>query len=256
METELNYGNWIRIRILIILGLVTLGLGALIFLPFGSTYRLIMTAVFLVVTLSFLFPLYSYYAFSQNGGRFQDKLYHLIIQSLGDKLKGRILDIGSGNGVLAVKLAQRFTDAEVTGLDYWGDDWEYSKQVCDANAQIGGVATRVKFQKGDAGTMEFEHDTFDGVTSNLTFHEVKSVADKRKVLQEALRVVTPGGRFAFVDYFYEPKFYGQTSEFEQYLKNLNLSHFEYKPLKDLLDVPMLLRHPRILGRAGLIYGQK
>src|SRR6185295_6596169 len=97
--------------------------------------------------ISFLFPLYAYVMFSQRGGRIQDQVYTLIIQHIGSPIAGRLLDIGSGNGVLAVKLAQQHDEADVVGIDYWGTDWEYSKEVCDKNAHIGGVAQRVHFQK-------------------------------------------------------------------------------------------------------------
>jgi SAM-dependent methyltransferase len=256
METQLDYGNWIRKKVLLILGLCTLGAGALVILPFGSLYRLMMAFLFLILLVSFLFPLYSYFMFSQKGGRFQEKVYSLIIQSLGTTVKGKILDIGSGNGVLAVLLAQQQSEAEIVGMDYWGKNWEYSKSVCEKNAQIGEVEARVHFQKGDAAALEFADDTFDGEISNLTFHEVQSVADKREVVREALRVVKPGGRFAFVDYFFDAKLYGKASEFEEYLKGLKLSQFEYKPLRDVMAIPMLLRHPKILGKAGIIHGRK
>jgi len=256
MEPQLDYGNWIRKKILLILGLSTLGVSALIIIPLGSFYRIIMALLFLIILISFLFPFYSYVMFSQKGGRFQEKVYNLIIQSLGTTVKGRILDIGSGNGVLAVKLAQQAGEAEVIGIDYWGKDWEYSKSVCEKNAQIGKVENRVHFQKGDAAALEFANDTFDGAISNLTFHEVQSAADKRAVLREALRVVKSGGRFAFVDYFYDAKYYGKAAEFEEYLKGLKLSQFEYKPLRDMMAVPTLLRHPKILGKVGIIYGRK
>jgi len=107
MEIQLDYGNWIRKKVLLILGLCTLGVGALIVVPLGLIYRLIMTFLFVIFFVSFLFPLYSYVMFSQKGGRFQEKVYNLIIQSLRTQVKGKILDIGSGNGVLAVILAQR-----------------------------------------------------------------------------------------------------------------------------------------------------
>src|SRR5262249_25441799 len=158
-----------------ILGLCTLGVGALIFIPLGAFYRLVVTILFAVLLISFLFPLYAYVAFSQHGGRFQEKVYNLIIQSLG-KATGKILDIGTGNGVLAIQLAQQNDQAEVVGIDYWGEDWEYSKNVCEKNAELGGVEQRVRFQKGDAAQLEFASDTFDGAVSNLTFHEVRSVA--------------------------------------------------------------------------------
>jgi ubiquinone/menaquinone biosynthesis C-methylase UbiE len=155
-----------------------------------------------------------------------------------------------------VKLAQQHGDVEVVGMDYWGKDWEYSKNVCDKNAQLGEVEDRVHFQKGDAAALEFADDTFDGVVSNLTFHEVQSVADKREVVGEALRVVRPDGKFAFVDYFYDAKLYGKASEFEEYLQRLKLLQFECRPLRDVMAIPTLLRHPRILGKVGIIHGRK
>ena len=256
MDAQLDYGNWIRKKNLLILGLCTLATGALIFIPLGPLYRLIMAILFLIILVSFLFPLYAYVMFSQKGGRLQEKFYNLIVHSLGKDVKGGILDIGSGNGVLAVKLAQYHSDVEVTGMDYWGKDWEYSKNVCERNARIGGVEDRVHFQKGDAAALEFADECFDGATSNLTFHEVQTAPDKREVVREALRTVKPGGRFAFVDYFYDAKFYGKASEFEGYLKGLRLTQYEYRPLREMMEIPMLLRHPKILGKVGIIYGRK
>ena len=256
METQLDYGNWIRKKNLLILGSCTLGMGVLIFIPLGSFYRISMTILFAIILVSFLFPLYAYMMFSQNGGKLQEKFYNLIIQSLGENVEGKVIDIGSGNGVLAAKLAQQHVNTEVVGIDYWGKDWEYSKSVCEKNARIVNVENRVHFQKGDAAKLDFENETFDGATSNLTFHEVRSAADKRTVLQEALRVIKPGGAFAFVDYFYDEKYYGNKLEFEKFLQDMNLAHLEYKPLRDLIAIPTLLEHPKILGKVGIIYGKK
>ena len=256
MEAQLEYGNWIRKRNLLILGFCALGMGALLFIPLGFLYHLIVAILFVILLLSFLFPLYAYMTFSQKGGGLQEKFYTLIIQSLGHEVKGRILDIGSGNGVLAVKLAQHHQEVEVVGMDFWGEDWEYSKTVCEKNAKIGKVENRVYFQKGDAAKLDFATESFDGATSNLTFHEVKSVADKKSVVQEALRVIKPGGTFAFIDYFFDATYYGDRSEVETFLIGLNLAHFEYKPLRELITIPTLLNHPKILGKVGIIYGKK
>jgi SAM-dependent methyltransferase len=256
MQIQLDYGNWIRKRLLFILGSCALGIGLLTFLPFGFVYHIIMNVVFVVTFLSLLFPLYAFIMFSQKGGRMQEKIYNLIIQNLNVSGAAKILDIGSGNGVLAVKLAQRYTETEVTGMDYWGEDWEYSKGVCEKNAQLVGVSERVHFQKGDAARLDFESESFDGATSNLTFHEVKSAADARSVLQEALRIVKPSGNFAFVDYFFDEKYYGKKEDLEKFLKGLGISHFEYKPIGDLITLPLVLKHPRILGKVGIIYGRK
>ena len=256
METQLDYGNWIRKKNLFILGLCALGTGALVFIPLGSMYRLIVSTLFLIVLVSFLFPLYAYVMFSQKGGRLQEKFYRLIIQSLGEHVKGRILDIGSGNGVLAVKLAQQHSKVEVVGIDDWGKDWEYSKSVCEKNAQVAQVENRVRFQKGDATKLDFASETFEGAISNLTFHEVKSVPDKKFVIQEALRVIKSGGTFAFIDYFYDAKYYGDPLKFAEFLQSLNLAHFEYRPLRGLIAIPTILNHPKILGKVGILYGKK
>jgi SAM-dependent methyltransferase len=256
METPLEYGNWIRKKNLLILGSGALGIGILIFIPLGSFYRISMTILFAITLVSFLFPLYAYMMFSQKGGRLQEKFYSLIIQSLGKDVKGRILDIGSGNGVLAVTLAQQLGNVEVVGIDYWGKDWEYSKSVCEKNAQAAKVENRVYFQKGDAAMLDFANEAFAGAVSNLTFHEVKSAADKKAVVQEALRIIKSGGVFAFVDYFYDEKYYGNKLEFEKFLRDMNLEHLEFKPLRDLIAIPILLEHPKILGKVGIIYGQK
>lgn len=61
-------------------------------------------------------------------------------------MNGKILDIGSGNGVLAITLAQRHPEVEVVAIDYWGEDWEYSKSACEKNARVAHVANRVHFQ--------------------------------------------------------------------------------------------------------------
>lgn len=137
-----------------------------------------------------------------------------------------------------------------------GGDWEYSKGVCERNAHLAGVGDRIHFQKGDASRLDFEGEAFDGAISNLTFHEVKSASDMRSVIQEALRVVKPGGTFAFIDYFYEEKYYGKEDGFEKFLKGLGISRFEYKPIGELMMIPTLLKHPKILGKVGIICGEK
>ena len=253
---QLDYGNWVRKKILLILGVCALGMGALIFVPLGLAYQVITTTLFLIILVSFLFPLYSYIMFSQHGGKLQEKIYNLAIQHLGKDLKGKFIDIGSGNGVLAITLAQQHGYIEVTGIDYWGKDWEYSKSICEKNAHIGKVEDRIHFQKGDAASLGFAENVFDGAISNLTFHEVKSVANKKLVVQEALRVVKLGGSFSFVDYFFDEKYYGKESEFDQFLKGLNLKHYKLKRLQDVIALPAMLKHPKILGKVGIIFGNK
>jgi SAM-dependent methyltransferase len=200
-KLELDYGNWVRKKQLTFFGVITLALAVLGIFVSNPIARLLIFILALLSFISFLIPFYAYVMFSQRGGKYQQKHYGLILQHTGNDFKGKALDIGTGNGVLAVLLALHHPRAAVTGVDYWGEDWEYSRSVCEKNAQAAGVADRVNFQKGDAAKLAFSDGEFGLVVSNLTFHEVKSVPDKREVMGEALRLVKPGGRFAFIDYF-------------------------------------------------------
>jgi ubiquinone/menaquinone biosynthesis C-methylase UbiE len=256
MTTRLKYGNWVRLRALWALGLSALTMGILSLSPLNLWIRIIAASLFIVLFVSFLYPLYAYYMASPRGGNLQDRVYDLVVKSLGREVEGNVLDIGSGNGILAIRLAQAYPATQVTGIDYWGKNWEYSKSVCEENARLAGVEKQVRFQKGDAANLALADASFDAVVSNLTFHEVKTVPQKRDLAQEALRVLRPGGRFAFVDMFYDSKYYGNTSEFEGFLKGLGLSQVAVKPLGQVIALSKPLMHPKTLGRAGIVWGRK
>jgi SAM-dependent methyltransferase len=256
MTTRLKYGNWIRVRALWALGLSALAMGILSLCPLNLWIRIPAALLFVVLFISFLYPLYAYYMFSPSGGNMQDRLYDLVIKSLGGEIKGNVLDIGSGNGILAIRLAQAYPTAHVKGVDYWGKNWEYSKSVCDENARLAEVEEQVRFHKGDAAALDVADSSFDAVVSNLTFHEVKTVPQKRELVKEALRVLRPGGKFAFVDLFYDSKYYGDISELESFLRGLGLSQVTVSPLAQAIALSKPLMHPKILGWAGIIWGKK
>jgi SAM-dependent methyltransferase len=252
----ITYGNWIRKRALVILGLAALIASVLFLLLNNVVLQILAGLVCIVLLISFSIPLYAYYAFSPRGGNWQEKVYTLIVDRLGPTAPANALDIGTGNGVLTIKLAQKFPGAQVVGMDYWGKNWEYSQTVCEANARSTQVADRVRFVKGDAASLEFADASFATVVSNLAFHEVKSAPQKREVVREALRVLQPSGRFAFVDYFYDSQYYGPATEFEVFLHRQGLTRIEFKRLNEVVTLPRLLRHPKIFGKVGIIYGQK
>lgn len=253
---ELNYGNWIRTRVLFILGLSALIMGFLAALPIPLALRILAGAFCIVLFLSALLPLYLFYVFSHQGGNLQENFYDLLIDKLGGSVKGNAIDIGTGNGILAIKLALANHDLDVVGVDYWGKDWDYSMSVCEENSRKAELTERVHFMKGNAASLDFANATFDAVVSNLTFHEVKLVKRKSDVIKEALRVLKPGGSFAFIDYFYDSQYYGESSEFEILLWSLKLLKVELKPLHEVLPFPKLLKHPRALGKVGIICGKK
>lgn len=90
--------------------------------------------------------------------------------------------------------------------------------MCEKNAQIEGVGQRVSFQKSTASKLPFPDGCFEAAASNLTFHEVADARNKREVIQEALRVVKPGGKFAFQDLFLIEREFGRMDDLLQTIR--------------------------------------
>jgi ubiquinone/menaquinone biosynthesis C-methylase UbiE len=106
--------------------------------------------------------------------------------------RGRILDIGTGPGVLAIAFARKMPEVEVVGLDVS----EVVLAVADENAQENGVSSRVSFEKGDAQDMPFD-SVFDLVISSNTLHLVENPV---KMFNEVQRILKPGGKFFISDF--------------------------------------------------------
>jgi SAM-dependent methyltransferase len=251
----LVYGNWIRRRILWRLGSSAFLAAVVAALPIHPAIRVAAGSLFVLLFVSLLFPLYAYYAFSPKGGNLQEKIFDEILETLGQRQGGDILDIGTGNGVLAVKLAMANPRSRVTAIDYWGKNWEYAKALCEENARIAQVSDSIQFVRADAAALEFGDSTFDAVVSNLTFREVETARDKRDAVAEALRVLKVGGEFAFVDYFYRANIYGPVADFDEFIEGLGIRHYELKPIADAVPLSWMLRHPRVLGKVGELSGQ-
>jgi release factor glutamine methyltransferase len=57
----------------------------------------------------------------------------------------RIVDVGTGSGAIAVTLASKLPQAEITAIDISSE----ALDVANANAARNGVASRIRFQEGD-----------------------------------------------------------------------------------------------------------
>jgi SAM-dependent methyltransferase len=250
MAEKPDYGNWVSKRLVYIpgvIGLVFSGL-ALLFLV-----SVIPAVLFLLVSVYFA---YARYQFAPQGGNVQDHIIDLVLAHLNWNGEGQALDIGCGNGALTIKLAHKYGRARVTGIDYWGENWEYSKNTCEKNAKVEGVNERVTFQKSSASTLPFGDEYFDAAVSNLVFHEVKDTSDKREVIREALRVVKKGGKFAFQDLFLWKRIYGNTDDLVETIRSWGITKVEFVQTRDAAFIPTALKLPFMVGTIGIITGEK
>jgi release factor glutamine methyltransferase len=101
-----------------------------------------------------------------------EELIELIVERLGAPPK-RILDLGTGSGAIALALASRYSDAEVTATDQSEDAITLAKE----NALALNLSSRVTFIKGNWFEPLDEGARFDLIVSNppyLTETEVQS----------------------------------------------------------------------------------
>jgi len=98
----------------------------------------------------------------------------------------RVLEVGSGPGRLAVRLAELAPGVRVTGVDISAEMVE----IANALAARSRVAGRVEFLVGDAASLPLSDASFDTVVSTFSLHHWASPADG---LAEIYRVLRPGG---------------------------------------------------------------
>jgi SAM-dependent methyltransferase len=246
-----DYGNWVSTRLVFVPGVLALLFGALAFvLP-------VLGVVAIIFFLCFLYFAYARYLFSPQGGNVQVRIQDLVLDHMpGWDGAGKVLDIGCGNGPLTIQIAKRHPQAQAIGIDYWGTAWEYSKKVCDRNAEIEGVAGRVAFERASASALPFDDEAFDVVVSNLVFHEVRNVRDKKKLIREALRVVKNGGWFVFQDLFLWKRVYGEVDDLLETIRSWGIATVEFVDTSDSDFIPKALKLPFMLGTVGILYGRK
>ena len=124
------------------------------------------------------------------------------LQPRGDE---RVLDMGCGRGAVLAMVAKLIPRGQAVGLDLWTADQSGNRPaVTRRNLEAEGVSARCALLTGDMTAMPFKDGSFDSVLSSVAVHNIDQrhwqTHDRQlQAVDEAVRVLKPGGRLVIVD---------------------------------------------------------
>jgi len=102
----------------------------------------------------------------------------------------KVLDLGTGTGDMALYLAAKIPDAEVTGYDFSAPMLNVAKKKAERK-KINNVI----FVEGDAADILFKDDSFDIVAVSFAFRNmIYKNRNNHLYIKEIFRILKPGGK--------------------------------------------------------------
>jgi release factor glutamine methyltransferase len=109
-----------------------------------------------------------------------EQLVDLLVRRLGERPPGRILDLGTGSGAIALALAKAWPGALVLALDASPDALTLALE----NAEGAGLAGRVTFLQSDWYRVVPEGEPFDLVVANPPYLSAAETASAEPEVRE------------------------------------------------------------------------
>jgi SAM-dependent methyltransferase len=138
------------------------------------------------------------YIYATKTGKFE--VWNRVFDDL--KLQGdeTVLDMGCGRGAVLLTAAKRLPRGRAIGVDLWqADQTDNSLSATLANAKLAKVADRIELHTADMTALPFDDNSVDVIVSSLAIHNIPSHDGRRRALNEAMRVLRPGGYLAVAD---------------------------------------------------------
>lgn len=253
-----EYRSWMSNPVFYVFGGCAVAAAVLAIL-FLAVFHIISLGVLFAIAAAALLALLFWMAwirkqYAFGGGGIMDRVHQTLLSHLDYDGKGRLLEVGCGSGALSIRAALTWPDAEITGVDYWGAMYNYSKELCEKNAAVEGVGSRCVFLREDANKLSFADETFDAVVSNYVYHNITG-ADKHELLLESLRILKKGGVFALHDAM-KPNMYTDMEGFVQKLKEMGYQEVRIVNTSELIFGSEKRAAWMMLGNSKLLVGRK
>ena len=139
-----------------------------------------------------------------------------------------VLDMGCGNGTTAVWLS-RSRGCNVVGIDLSGIRVTNAKEALRSEPEE--VKSRIAFEKASATSLPFPDRTFSHVWTQATIYHIH---DKTAALDEAYRVLAPGGTLVFDDLLKPKRDISEAARTHVYDRLLFDTDFSFQSYQDAL----------------------
>jgi ubiquinone/menaquinone biosynthesis C-methylase UbiE len=115
-----------------------------------------------------------------------------LLEAAGETPLGDVLDLGAGTALIPIELCRLCETCRVMAVDMAPSMLDVARN----NLEIAQFTDRVLLDRVDAKALPYNDGFFTTVVSNSIVHHIP---DPQQVLEEAVRVVAPGGLLFFRD---------------------------------------------------------
>ena len=181
---------------------------------------------------------YKFTSASEDRGEYAGGYFQGLIRkeslALCKDIKGRILEIGCGSGLFAMKLAEQNKDSEVFSIDNDREKLNYvEKKAKEKNLNS------IKLLLQDATQLSFDRESFDAVVCINFLLMMDSLETVKRVLGQMSGVCKRQGRIIFEfrnsrNLFFVAK-YRLARYYDQTLKNNPLNCYDPKRIEEILN---------------------